>query len=358
MRTSMIKKLNAFFPFSWKDLGTTLLIFIITTLTCYLLVQIDNSGNYVSMVYLIAVFFVSRFTNGYLFGILSSFLGVCCTNFFFTYPYLEFNLSLSGYPITFFVMLVISFITSTMTTQIKEQEKIRALAEREKLRSNLLRAVSHDLRTPLTSISGSLTILSDMDNQIGPEVQAELITDAKKEADWLIRMVENLLSVTKMEGGQTNLHKQEEAAEEIAAEAVSKFRKRYQEVSVKVSVPDELLLVPMDAILIEQVIVNILENAVDHGHTTTKIRFVIYRSEEDAIFEITDNGVGISPSVMPHLFDGYVKPNADSSKNMGIGLSVCMSIIKAHGGRMEAENSKDGGAQFRFTLPLQGESKL
>ena len=229
--------------------------------------------------------------------------------------------------------------------------------EKEKMRGNLLRAVSHDIRTPLTSIMGSASAILDNYDAIADDKKIELTRDIKDEAQWLIRIVENLLSVTRINGDRTNITTNMELVEEIVDSAIQKFKKRFPDINVCVSIPEEVLLVPMDVILIEQVIVNVMENAVLHGKTTTTISISIISDSQVVIFRIEDNGQGIREDILPDLFEGgmHTQENeeSDARRNMGIGLSVCMSIIKAHNGNMHAENGKDGGAIFTFSLPMQ-----
>lgn len=345
--------------FSIRDLIITVIFMILAIALSAALRLLADSEQYVPMIFVLAVFLISRYTTGYLFGSISSLAGVILANYIFTYPYFEVNFTISGYPITFICMLLTSIMTGTLTTQIKHQDKIRMEAEKEKMRANLLRAVSHDLRTPLTSIVGITAALLDNEGKISIEKQRELLGEAHDDAQWLIRMVENLLSITRMNCGEAKINKSPEAVEEIIGEAVRKFKKQFPEANVSVSVPDELLMVPMDAILIEQVMINLLGNAQLHGQTTTKIQINLIRMREEAIITVSDNGTGISTEAFNHLFDGYMPgtltDESDSKRNMGIGLSVCMSIVKAHGGDMTAWNKPDGGAVFKFTLPLDKE---
>lgn len=345
--------------FSIRDLIITVIFMILATALSAALRLLADSEQYVPMIFVLAVFLISRYTTGYLFGSISSLAGVILANYIFTYPYFEVNFTISGYPITFICMLLTSIMTGTLTTQIKHQDKIRMEAEKEKMRANLLRAVSHDLRTPLTSIVGITAALLDNEGKISIEKQRELLGEAHDDAQWLIRMVENLLSITRMNCCEAKINKSPEAVEEIIGEAVRKFKKQFPEANVSVSVPDELLMVPMDAILIEQVMINLLGNAQLHGQTTTKIQINLIRMREEAIITVSDNGTGISTEAFNHLFDGYMPgtltDESDSKRNMGIGLSVCMSIVKAHGGDMTAWNKPDGGAVFKFTLPLDKE---
>ena len=176
----------------------------------------------------------------------------------------------------------------------------------------------------------------------------------RDDAQWLVRVVENLLSITRM-GEDTRITKQPEAAEEVLGEVARKFRKHYPDVKISVAVPDELLIVPMDAILIEQVMTNLLENAVRHGKNTTHIALSVHQEGENAVFAVQDNGGGIPPKLLPVLFSGTLRhsdtPTGDGKRNMGLGLSVCNAIVRAHGGTMHAQN-RDGGAEFIFCLPM------
>ena len=175
----------------------------------------------------------------------------------------SFNLTISGYLLTFLTMLAVSLIVSVLTARIKQQEQIRLDAEREKLRANLLRAVSHDLRTPLTSIVGATGAI--LDNALPPEKQRELLADVNADAQWLLRMIENQLTITRIQGETAPLHMETEVVEDVLAEAAIKFQKHFPDIKVDMDLCDDILLADMDAVLIEQVVLNMLENAVYHG---------------------------------------------------------------------------------------------
>jgi two-component system sensor histidine kinase KdpD len=224
------------------------------------------------------------------------------------------------------------------------------------MRANLLRAISHDLRTPLTSISGSIAAVLDDGANLDSAECRELLHGAKKDAEWLYRMVENLLSVTRITGGSTTLKKQDEVVEEIVSEAVMRIRKRFPQHKIDVVVPDELLIVPMDATLIEQVLINLMENSIRHSGSTLPVSLKVTCKKAGAVFTISDKGKGIDPSRIPDIFDGKTyKGSTDSSRGLGIGLSICKSIILAHNGRIYAENNLNGGASFTFVLPMKGD---
>ena len=352
-------------PLSWRDTWVTLAVFAVITLGCFLLWKAGVPDNVHALLYVVSVLIVSRLTRGYFFGIVTSILAVIGVNYAFTYPYFALDFSITGYPLTFLVMLGVALTTCAMTTRIQEQERLRRETEKETLRANLLRAISHDLRTPLTSIEGSVGAVLDNQDSFSPEQTRELLSDTRESARWLIRMVENLLSITRMGADPTgaSIVKTEELAEEILAEVTAKFRKKHPELKVCVSVPEEPLLVSMDAMLIEQVLTNLMENAAEHGKTTTTIDIRVYEEENDAVFSVTDDGSGIEDEKLPGLLKGYLATfgetrSADQHRNMGIGLSVCSSIITAHGGSLSGHNRKDGhGAEFVFRLPMTERTK-
>lgn len=238
-----------------------------------------------------------------------------------------------------------------------EQRNILIDTEKEKMRSNLLRAISHDLRTPLSGIWGASSAILENERQLDPATRKQLLENIRDDSQWLIRMVENLLSVTRIQEGTMRVLKSPETAEEVIADAVSRIRKRFAGNKINVQVPDEILIVPMDSTLIAQVLINLLENALKHSPENAPVEVRLQKRDAWAVFEVIDHGPGIAEKDLPRIFDGMFAAehtDADSSRGMGIGLSICMSIVKAHGGNMEAENQPKGGAVFRFFLPLEG----
>lgn len=314
-----------------KNCLITAVVLGIATLFCLLLQQFVTTDIHVPLLFVLAVLFVSRFTDGYIYGIVASMLGVIGVNYVFTYPYFEINFTIAGYPLTFLVMLAVSVSVGTLTTQIKQQEQIRLEAEKEKMRGNLLRAVSHDIRTPLTSIVGSASGILDNRRVLSEEKILELVKDIRDEAQWLIRIVENLLSVTRINGENAGINTDDEIVEEIISSAVIKFRKRFPDVNIDVDMPEEFLMVPMDGILIEQVLVNLLENSVLHGKTLSRIRIVVTKQESRLVFAVEDDGQGIRESILPVMFEGCLQSmegeEYDSKRNMGIGLSDRKSVV-------------------------------
>lgn len=320
----------------------------------------NNSAN-VAIIYVLATVLVARNTAGYVPGVVAAFLSVVFINFVFTYPYMELNFILDGYPVTFLGMVIIASLTSTLTTDLKEQTRILKErehmlieAEKEKMRANLLRAISHDLRTPLTGIIGAAESYLEHDSLLTESDKARLIETISEDAQWLLHMVENLLSVTRINNQTACVKTALEPLEEVVSSALQRFRKRLPESTVHAHVPDELIMVPMDATLIEQVLINLLENAVYHSGSDLPVELIVTADEKQAWFHIRDYGLGLDCEVLDSLFDGYTSTknhSSDSHKGMGIGLSICKTIINAHHGQIFAKNYSDG-AEFTFTLPL------
>lgn len=342
----------------WRDVGITVGTLAAATLLCYALGPFAGEEQFEAIIFVVAVLIISRFTNGYAYGVAASVIGVLIVNCVFTYPYYRLNFTLTGYPIAILSMLAAAVITGTQTTRIKEQEQLKVEAERERTRSNLLRAVSHDLRTPLTAISGACSVLKEGEDTLSAEEKHKLLNQIDEDSQWLIRLVENLLVVTRIDtpGSGANIAKESEAVEEVAASALALFKKNFPSVKVEAQLPKELLMVPMDGMLIRQVLLNLFENAAIHAEGMTKITLEIKREGDNAAFRVIDDGRGIDPDVLPHILEGNFKQSVGSSedkkRNMGIGLSVCSTIISAHEGEMRAYNGRSGGAVFEFTLPL------
>ena len=338
---------------------------IASTLMAIAFSHFSLNSTSVAVIYVLAVMLIARYTTGYVPGIVASIIGVFCVNYVFTYPYMHLNFTIDGYPVTFVGMAVISGITSTLTTKFKKQsqllnerEKLLMEAEKETMRANLLRAVSHDLRTPLTGIIGMAdTILADKE-QLTETEKSYMVKSISEDSNWLLNMVENLLSVARIRVGETQVVTSQEPLEEVVSEAVRKLRKRLPKAKFQVRVPEEFLMVPMDAILIEQVIINLLENAVYHSGTEEPIDFYVEKQEEAVVFHIRDYGQGIPTDRLGRMFDGVgreANQSGDSYRGMGIGLTICKTIITAHKGSIGAKN-REQGAEFFFTLPL-GEDK-
>ena len=237
------------------------------------------------------------------------------------------------------------------TEQLIDHEKL----EQEKERANLLRAISHDLRTPLSGIMGTSEMLMDMTDK--DDSRQELLRGIYSDADWLKTMVENILSLTRIQDKKMLVNKESEAIEEIISSAVSRIEKSYPDRSINVVIPEEFHLVPMDGRLIEQVLINLLSNAVKHTKRDEDITIKVDYSNDTVRVMVIDSGEGIAKEDMGHIFETFYTSKVRSSdvkKGIGIGLTICDTIIKAHSGKIYANNRKDSkGAGFTFELPLQ-----
>jgi len=496
------------------DLLKTLTILFFTTLVAGLLANKLIDQSYVLVLYLLAIVLIAATTVGYFCGLIASLLTVIGVNYLFAYPYFAFSFTRLGYPLTFFSFFIVSVVTSSLTTRIRqearqtsirekrleavavitkkllvsddcadirtltteyiadsyhctvvaylgdpegdkapvyagditgnnifnEEEEIAAAraaykrkeetginteyysqvksyylpvlfnddllgvvgvhdengfmadrqnriligmiiaqmamslerqyaadkqrqiiieAEMEKMRGNLLRAISHDLRTPLTAILGASSAILENGDSLDRETHDKLVIDIREDSQWLIRMVENLLSVTRISHNKASVLKAPEAVEEIVGEAVLRVKSRFPLHKIKVKVPEELLMVAMDATLIQQVIINLIENAIKHSGSALPVEVDVRVSDDgkNAVFSVGDRGYGIAPAVLPYIFKSYnpmnKDKNADSSRGMGIGLSICQTIVNAHGGHLEVANREGGGAIFSFNLPIE-----
>ena len=337
-----------------KDILLTVGILCMSFFVSLFLQNVFEVWEHVTTVFVFAVFLISLLTNGYVYGIVAAFLGMLAVNYAFTFPFFALNFTIPVNLISAIIMIVIAVLTSMLTTKIKQHEAMKAESEKERMRANLLRAVSHDLRTPLTTIYGSASTLLENKESLNGEQQTKMLQGIKEDSEWLVRMVENLLSITRIDSGKVKIIKTSTVLDELIDSVIIKFRKRYPTQEIALDIPDDIVVIPMDAMLIEQVIINILENAVQYARNMTKLSLKVFTLGKRAIFEIKDNGCGIAKERLAYIFSGNYEAEAelaDSQKrNAGIGLSVCATIIKAHGGDISAENLKTGGAVFRFTL--------
>lgn len=340
-----------------RDVAITVGILSLCFCISVLMQDVFNIPEQVTTAFAFAVFLISLLTDGYACGLVAAAVSVLLVNYAFTFPYFALNFIIPSNFISALVMAVISILTSALTTKVKHQEAMKAEGERERMRANLLRAVSHDLRTPLTTIYGSSTALLENSDTLTPVQQEQMLKGIQEDAHWLVRMVENLLSVTRIDAANVRLHMTSTALDELIDAVIVKFRKHYPNQPMELELPQELVMIPMDPMLIQQVLINLLENAVQHSVDMTRLELKVQTCDEQAIFLVRDNGCGIREDRLPHLFTGGYAPTdrpADNGRNsMGIGLTVCATIIRAHGGTISARNLPEGGAEFQFTLKTE-----
>lgn len=495
-----------------KNMLKIICIMLVATLISFIFKGINLTESSIILVFILGVLFSASRTDGYIFGIVASIIGVLLFNFFFTEPYYTFMADRADYPITFLIMLISSIVTSTLTSKIKrevkksnmreqrikllyknnknllkarnkeeivdicnnslvnilnrsvatsivdlegslkkpiifgfknedgnglfqlplekcafkeafglgketgigtelyqdiqafnypiksqdiilgvigiscldniplsENEKIllesvcnqvtlaieredlfektkraNLTVETERLRSNLLRSISHDLRTPLTSIMGSSSVILESYDSIDESVKKELLKNIYEDASWLTRSVENIISITRFDDGSLDIKKNLEVVEEIISEAISIIKKFSGTHKINTDIPDEVIILSVDGLLIEQVLINIIDNAVRYTPKGSEIKIKVIKINNYVYFEIEDNGNGLKEEDIDHIFDKFYTKTIDKSlekRGIGLGLSICKSIIEAHNGEIEAFNNKLGGATFRFKIP-------
>lgn len=266
------------------NLAITVLLLAVTTIISFCFFHFGNkyTAN-ITVLYTLALILIALKTSGYIYGIIASIFCVFAVNYFFSYPYFRLNFTLDGYPVTFAGMLTIALITGAVTTSLKQQqqaiserEKQLAEADKEKLRANLLRAVSHDLRTPLTSIIGSADSYLENREELSETECTELVSNIREDSEWLLNMVENLLTVTRINSSSADkVKKSAEVVEEVVSEAILRLQKRIPDAVIHVSMPNNFLMIPMDPTLIEQVLINLMENALIHSGSTEPVDLII-----------------------------------------------------------------------------------
>ena len=339
------------------DFGFMIIILVLMYLINYILKETFATHTMVAAIFVLGIFIISLRTDGYLWGILASALSVFIVNFTFTAPYYAFDFTIEENLASAIIMLVVSVITSALITKIRLYEKEKLESEQERIRANLLRAISHDLRTPLTSIYGSTSTVIQHYDMLDKMKKLDLLNDVRDDAYWLIQMVENLLSITRVGDKTFAIKKTTIVLEELLESVLRKFEKRHPEQKITVSMPEDFIMIPMEALLIEQVLMNLLENAVLHAKGMTTLWLNVRTSGNTAIIEVADDGEGMRVEDIEKLFTGTVKVDSSVTdgkrKNMGIGLPVCSTIIKAHGGTITAKQREGGGMTFCFTLEME-----
>jgi len=237
----------------------------------------------------------------------------------------------------------------------RAKERAAVLAQNEQLRANILRAISHDLRTPLTSISGNASNLLSNYEVLDEESRTQIFNDIYEDSQWLIRLVENLLSVTRLEEGRMNFNMSVQLVDEVLEEAMQHLNRRSVEHKILVEYPEELILARMDARLVVQVLINLVDNAIKYTPAGSEIKVTVKKTEGYVAFHVADDGPGISEDDKPRVFEMFFTGEnriADGCRSLGLGLPLCKSIINAHGGELILTDNEPSGAIFTFTLPV------
>lgn len=241
---------------------------------------------------------------------------------------------------------------------IEQKKQANIETERERLRGNLLRSISHDLRTPLTSILGSTSTIIENDDRLDSKTRIELLQNIYEETSWLTHSIENILSMTKIDEGRLEIKKNLELFDEIVTESITRIKRLHHQRVFNLEIPDEMIFVNVDGLLIETVLINLIDNAIRYTPSDSPITLKVEKTSSKLIVQVIDNGPGINPDELELIFDRFytqIKNNFIDKKGIGLGLAICKSIILDHGGTIRAYNNAHQGATFEFTIPMGDE---
>lgn len=343
-----------------RDGGRAAGILIAATLVGLLFSGLKIPEANIIAVYILGVLIISIITSSWMYSFLASVISVLAFNFLFTIPRFTLRAYDPSYPVTFGIMFLVALITGSLASRMKEYARESAQAamqiEKEQLRADLLRSISHDLRTPLTSISGNASNLLSNENEFSQETRMQIYGDIYDDSMWLIKLVENLLSVTRIEDGRMDLRMSAELMDEVIAEAMRHTDRNRDGRKIEVSSDEEFILGKMDARLIVQVVINLVDNAVKYTPEGAQIRIHTGKKDGMVVVSVSDTGSGIPDEQKSKVFDMfYIGTNraADGRRSLGLGLGLCRSIIRAHGGEIWVSDNKPQGAVFTFTLPAE-----
>ena len=343
-----------------RDGGRAAGILIAATLVGLLFSGLKIPEANIIAVYILGVLIISIITSSWMYSFLASVISVLAFNFLFTIPRFTLRAYDPSYPVTFGIMFLVALITGSLASRMKEYARESAQAamqiEKEQLRADLLRSISHDLRTPLTSISGNASNLLSNENEFSQETRMQIYGDIYDDSMWLIKLVENLLSVTRIEDGRMDLRMSAELMDEVIAEAMRHTDRNRDGRKIEVSSDEEFILGKMDARLIVQVVINLVDNAVKYTPEGAQIRIHTGKKDGMVVVSVSDTGPGIPDEQKSKVFDMfYTGTNraADGRRSLGLGLGLCRSIIRAHGGEIWVPDNKPQGAVFTFTLPAE-----
>ena len=343
-----------------RDGGRAAGILIAATLVGLLFSGLKIPEANIIAVYILGVLIISIITSSWMYSFLASVISVLAFNFLFTIPRFTLRAYDPSYPVTFGIMFLVALITGSLASRMKEYARESAQAamqiEKAQLRADLLRSISHDLRTPLTSISGNASNLLSNENEFSQETRMQIYGDIYDDSMWLIKLVENLLSVTRIEDGRMDLRMSAELMDEVIAEAMRHTDRNRDGRKIEVSSDEEFILGKMDARLIVQVVINLVDNAVKYTPEGAQIRIHTGKKDGMVVVSVSDTGPGIPDEQKSKVFDMfYTGTNraADGRRSLGLGLGLCRSIIRAHGGEIWVSDNKPQGAVFTFTLPAE-----
>lgn len=365
---------------NFKRFLKSLYVFIPTLILSFSFFQLRFREETILMIFLIGVLIVVVETGSYFYGFFTSIVYIFTYNFFFTEPYHTLKIydlnNVISLIIFFFVSLIAGMLASRLQQQIKltsQLEKAKADIENEKNKSMLLRSISHDLRSPLTGIAGSSSFLAENFDTVSKEDAVMLLHDMENDARSLTNMIENLLNMTRIQDGRLVLKKQKEVLDDLISLGINRVYKKDSLHKVVIDEDSQVLVCPVDGRLIVQVISNIVDNALKYTPegSVIKIKTIIIeenhqkngdfenqtkndkKNQKSAVITINDNGNGIPEEMHEKIFETFYTSSSksDSTRGLGLGLSICKTIIKAHDGSLKVSTNQDGGACFTIILP-------
>lgn len=349
------------------DIVVSLAVLTAATLLGMLFDRMGFSDSNIMMPYLLGALLISIGTSHLGYSLVSAVAAVLLFNYFFVAPRFSLQVLESGYPVTFTVMFLTSLITGTLAARLKrtareaeqnarEKAEANQQFENERTRSTLLRSVSHDLRTPLTSISGNASNLLSHGDGFDQETRRELYRSIYEDSLWLNNMVENLLASTRFENGQTRLQLSVEVIEDIMEEAADHVRPLSPEHHIVTEPDEDVLLVSADAKLITQVLVNLLNNAVKYTPAGSTISIMARKENDRVLVSVSDDGPGVPDADKERIFDMFYTGSngvTDGRRSLGFGLALCKTIVQAHGGKISVSDNQPHGSVFTFSLPAE-----
>lgn len=339
-----------------KYMVQSIAIMAIATFLSFFLQSYGIRKENILMIYIVGVLVITVTTTGYLYGMMASVCSVLLFNYFFTVPVHTFAMTDQNDVVLLVFFLIAGFISASIMVrfhnQVRIAEETRAQMEREKLKSNMLRSISHDFRTPLTGIMGAAGLLKEAD-ELDAGVRKELAGEIQEQSVWLMRLMENILNMTKLESEEFEIRKNQEVVDDLIYEAVSHIIGLREKRRFEIKLPSELIVVNVDGKLMVQVLVNLLDNAMKH---TGENGWICIEARYDAgkvWIRVEDDGDGIPEDLKENIFDEFITRSdekGDRQRGIGLGLAICKAVVNAHGGNIYAENRKEGGARFRFWL--------
>jgi K+-sensing histidine kinase KdpD len=314
----------------------------------------------VVMVYLLGIVVVSL-RSDFASSLTATTLSVLLVDYIFIPPYYSLTVDDPRHVVMFGVMFVVAIVISRLTQRARDQaaaraeQRARLEVEKERLRNALLSSVSHDLRTPLGVITGSASMLLDDEAKLSPAARHDLLETVHEEALRLERLVANLLDMTRLASGALRVVKEWHPVDELVGVALARVESRREARQVDVQLASALPPVPVDAVLVEQVLINLLENALKYTPAASPLTITAHASVAEVVIEVADRGPGIPPEERERIFAKLHRLGHEREGiGAGLGLAICRGIIDAHGGRIWADAREGGGAVFRFALPMNG----